>query len=71
MQINNDNQRVATAESSVWDYNCTDAPRGVKLLLLTVGLIAIVGNYMPKAGIVAWSPLPRRNKETEKQLGIT
>jgi hypothetical protein len=35
-------------------------PVGKKLLLLTVGGVAVIGLYTKSGGFVAWSPLPKR-----------
>jgi hypothetical protein len=35
-------------------------PRGVKLLILTSGGVAVIGDWRDNAGFVAWSPLPKR-----------
>lgn len=43
---------------------------GSKVLLLTSGKVAIVGPWGSGLGVVAWAPLPKRNKEEELKLGI-
>ena len=35
-------------------------PRGVKLLILTSGNVAVFGDWMDDSNFVAWSPLPKR-----------
>jgi len=35
-------------------------PRGVKLLLLTTGGVAVIGDWTDESNFVAWSPLPKR-----------
>jgi hypothetical protein len=35
-------------------------PRGVKLLILTSGGVAVFGDWMDDSNFVAWSPLPKR-----------
>jgi hypothetical protein len=35
-------------------------PRGVKLLLLTGGGVAVVGDWTDDSNLVAWRPLPKR-----------
>jgi hypothetical protein len=52
-----------------WNY---EKPQhgGAKCLLLTIGCIAIVGNWSGEVGesYLAWAPLPKRNKEREAQI---
>lgn len=45
---------------------------GGKCLLLTIGRVAIVGNWSGDYGqhFVAWSPLPQRDKNQEISLGV-
>jgi hypothetical protein len=45
------------------------APRGVKLTLLTIGNQQVTGDWAEGGGFKAWSPLIRRDKEVERQLG--
>ncbi len=42
-------------------------PSGVKLLLLTRGGVCIVGHWIADGFFVAWSPLPKRDKEKESK----
>ena len=35
-------------------------PRGVKLLILTSGGVAVIGDWADDSNMVAWSPLPKR-----------
>ena len=35
-------------------------PRGVKLLILTSGGVAVIGDWVDDSNFVAWSPLPKR-----------
>lgn len=42
-------------------------PGGAKVHLLTTGGICIDGSW-PTAGCMAWAPLPKRNKDKERQL---
>jgi hypothetical protein len=37
-------------------------PRGVKLLILTSGGVAAIGDWVDDSNFVAWSPLPRKRK---------
>lgn len=43
-------------------------PSNTKLLLLTRGGICIVGQWVVDGFFVAWSPMPKRNKEKESLL---
>jgi hypothetical protein len=52
-----------------WRYEV--APnRGAKVQLLTVGRIAVHGNWYGAYGeaFIAWAPMPKRNKELEDQF---
>jgi hypothetical protein len=66
---------VVTDRSQVFCYDLDAAPLGQKLQLLTVGGVALYGQ-MTRAdqrgdqGIIAWHPLPVRDKEEEKRRGI-
>ena len=50
---------------------CYDPPqdRGKKYLLLTDGMVCIVGIWGSGAGLIAWSELPKRNKQIESEKG--
>lgn len=45
-------------------------PKGVKVLLLTRGGTCIVGAWTDDGFFVAWSPLPKRDKEKEAAHGV-
>lgn len=45
-------------------------PGGAKVHLLTVGGICVDGQWRDGQGFLGWAPLPRRNKEKEKAIGI-
>jgi hypothetical protein len=69
-------QPVATADMSVWNYDMSLCPLQTKCLLLTVDGIAVIGQiadddrrYIAR-GYIAWSPLPRRNKEIERERNL-
>ena len=62
---------AAPAPEIYWRYEVptrTDA----KVLLLTIGRTAVVGNWCGLLGesFVAWAPLPRRDKAAETRLGL-
>ena len=52
-----------------WRYT-QPPPKGTKLLLLTVGGVAVISNWEGEFGeqFIAWSPLPKRNKMLESEL---
>ena len=43
-----------------------------KMFLLTIGKVAVVGNWTGTYGqyYVAWSPMPARDKDIERALGV-
>lgn len=53
-----------------WKYE--EGPRGVKVQLLTVGDIAVYGEWKGELGefFKAWHPVPKRNKKIEADLGL-
>lgn len=58
-----------TAEGAPWRYDDT-APRGRKVLLLTIGGVLVQGNWKGYLGefFLAWQPLPKRDKVAESLL---
>jgi hypothetical protein len=65
------NEHVAVDESYPWRY--TVPPRSdTKLQLLTVGDVAVHGQWRGKLGefYKAWTPMPKRDKKREKELGL-
>ena len=52
-----------------WNYEIPVHP-GAKMQLLTIGNIAVHGTWKGRLGqyYKAWAPMPRRNKQLEKQL---
>lgn len=62
---------TADAGDIYWRYerpHSTDA----KVFLLTVGRVAVVGQWYGALGeaFIAWAPMPRRDKEQEARLGL-
>jgi hypothetical protein len=62
---------AAPADALGWRYEVpkrTDA----KVLLLTVGRTATIGNWQGPYGhsFIAWAPLPKRDKAEEARLGL-
>jgi hypothetical protein len=54
-----------------WRYSMP-AERSAKMLLLTVGKVAEVGNWIGGYGdlYIAWCPLPQRDKALEGELQV-
>lgn len=45
-------------------------PRGCKVNLLTKGGVCVEGVWRDGCGFVGWAPLPSRDKEAERKLGM-
>lgn len=62
-------QLEAQGGDAFWRYE-EPAPLGEKLLLLTVGGIAVIGTWAMQRGdmYLAWSYLPKRDKEQEAKV---
>jgi hypothetical protein len=45
-------------------------PGGADVHLLTIGGICVRGRWKDDAGLIAWAPLPKRDKAKEKLLCI-
>jgi len=60
---------TAPAGEIGWNY-AIPADRGAKVLLLTVGHIAVLGRWEGRVGefYLAWSPLPKRDKAREQEI---
>lgn len=43
-----------------------------KMMLLTTGHVAVLGPWIGEYGehYIAWSPMPKRDKVTERELGV-
>ena len=54
-----------------WRYGVPEN-KAAKVLLLTVGKVAVVGNWSGSYGeqFIAWCPLPKRDKAAEARLGV-
>lgn len=53
-----------------WRYD--RPPRGVKVFLLNEGGVAVApGPWVDGQGLIGWLPLPRRNKDIEKEQGLS
>jgi hypothetical protein len=52
----------ATSGQAYWrDPAAERPPRGVKMLILTDGGVAVIGDWVDDSNFVAWSPLPKRS----------
>ncbi|WP_191058448.1 hypothetical protein [Geminicoccus harenae] len=60
---------TAPAGEIGWNYSIPP-DRGAKVLLLTVGHIAVLGRWEGRVGefYLAWSPLPKRDKVRERMI---
>lgn len=59
-----------TTTAYEWIYE--RSPPGRKVYLLTIGKVAVVGDWTGEYGqtFIAWAPMHKRNRETELKLGI-
>lgn len=61
---------VVRSTETAYRYDWKDYPGG-KAILLTQGGVAVLGSLGgDKRGYIAWAPLPDREPEKEKELGI-
>ncbi len=58
----NTEKNVSVAQGFFWLPIDADTPRGVKVQLLTIGGVAIYGQYTEahKGAYTHWAPLPRK-----------
>jgi hypothetical protein len=63
-------QRIVTAPVASLNYDMTTHPSGHKCLLLTDHLMLVEGTVVDTTGYIAWAPLPKRDKQKEKELGL-
>lgn len=61
---------ATTTDDIAWRYRDSPQDRQSKVLLLTEGRVAILGPWLTGDGIIAWCPIPKRNREIEKELGL-
>jgi hypothetical protein len=61
-----------TAPVSVWEYDMNALPTGTKCMLLNQGGVACLGSItnVTRSHFIAWAPMPKRDKERERALGI-
>lgn len=71
---NNSTRDYCTTPEVVFNYDMNSAPRGQKMLLLTEYKIAVMGKLSAGVNadpdIIAWFPLPVRDKKKEEELGL-
>lgn len=61
---------VVSKLTTAYRYDWNDYPGG-KVILLTEGGIAVIGSVgADKTGYLAWAPLPDRDRDKEKEMGI-
>lgn len=62
---------AAPADQCGWRYSVPE-DKASKMHLLTVGFVAIHGSWYGDYGqyLIAWAPMPKRDKETERALGL-
>ncbi len=60
-----ENKLMLAASGDVYWRDPADEtpPRGVKLLVLTSGGVAVISDWTEDSNFVAWSPLPRKRKQ--------
>ena len=62
---------VVRAPSASWNYDMTQCPASRKVLLLTDAGIAVIGHLAGGSrGYIAWSPLPDRDPDKEREMGV-
>lgn len=63
------NPDAITTSEVAWIYSAPPDV-GKKVFLLTTGKIAITGPWGTGLGVIAWAPIPKRNKKLEEELGL-
>jgi len=58
-----DSRNMGAASGEVYwrDKDAFPPPSGVKLLILTTGGVAVIGDWSDKSNFLAWSPLPKKH----------
>jgi hypothetical protein len=68
------NREVVTDKKYKMRYDLENAPRQQKLIILCKGGVAhmgvVTGNAVRDQDIRGWSPMPSRDKDIERQLGL-
>lgn len=63
------NPDAITTSEVHWNY-CAPPSASKKVLLLTTGKVATIGIWGNGKGVIAWTPLPKRDKQLEKDKGL-
>ena len=64
----NTNMGAASGEVYWRDPEQEPPPRGSKLLILTSGGVAVIGDWIDDSNFVAWSPLPKKPRRNDGNL---
>jgi len=64
-----DTCKPITSDETPWRYYPPPDTRR-KVFLLTVGRVAIPGPWGTGVGVIAWVPIPKRDKQKEIELGL-
>lgn len=67
------NRDVLVDKQLEYNYDLSQAPKNQKLILLTQGRIGVMGHLYGDSrdrDVIAWFPLPARNKDKEESLGL-
>lgn len=64
----NRNMPAASGEVYWRDPDIEPPPRGKKLLILTSGGVAAIGDWMDGSNFEAWSPLPKKRPAQHREL---
>ncbi len=69
------NKGYITTKKQKFNYNLATAPLNTKMTLLTRGGVAVqgllTGDPKKDSDIWGWCPLPIRDKDKERELGLT
>ena len=65
-----ENKNMPASSGAVYwrDPTAEPPPRGSKLLILTSGGVAVIGDWTDDSNFVAWSPLPKKRTAPVKML---
>ena len=63
------NEAAITSGEMLFNYG-PPPDTNKKVILLTTGMVATVGRWGDGKGVIAWYPLPKRNKQLELERGI-
>jgi hypothetical protein len=65
----NRNENTITSSDAFFIYS-PPPDTGAKVILLTAGMVCIIGPWRDGSGVIAWHPLIKRDKEQEEKLGL-